>query len=180
MTDNIYKATLDGIDWKMRDGSFTEKEKKAIISALQLAQEAEQLRKACGSLNVTDDTLTEDNFSDKMSKVIMNVVDVFGGFPEQRIDDRAWGHLLIYCPQIKELKDMIRLSYSHVDGRDLFAELKPRNTLDIIKRVDGKETVFEADWITDLGDQLRKLEYMLSAAPNIKQPTKTVDLEDMF
>ena len=37
-----YKGTLEGIEWKMNDGSFTNAEKLAIISSLQLAQEAEQ------------------------------------------------------------------------------------------------------------------------------------------
>ena len=40
-----YKSALDGIEWKMNDGSFTNAEKLAIISSLQLAQEAEQLCK---------------------------------------------------------------------------------------------------------------------------------------
>lgn len=43
MTDRS-KYTLDGIDWKFRDGSFTGTEKDAIREALQLAQEVEGLK----------------------------------------------------------------------------------------------------------------------------------------
>lgn len=40
--------------------------------------------------------------------------------------------------------------FSHVDGRDLFAQMHPRNMLDIKRRVDARETWFEGDWLTDL------------------------------
>jgi len=59
---------------------------------------------------------------------------------------------------IEAINKVIGLSYSHVDGRDLFAELKPRKTLDIKKRKDGIETWHEGDWLTDLGDAVRELE----------------------
>lgn len=45
---------------------------------------------------------------------------------------------------------MVRGTFSHVNGRDLLRELHPRNTLDIKRRVDGRETWFEADWLSDL------------------------------
>ena len=41
-------------------------------------------------------------------------------------------------------------TFSHVDGRDLFAQMHPRNTLDIKRRVDARETWYEGDWLTDL------------------------------
>lgn len=40
--------------------------------------------------------------------------------------------------------------FSHVDGRDLFAQMHPRNTLDIKRRVDARESWFEGDWLTNL------------------------------
>lgn len=45
---------------------------------------------------------------------------------------------------------MARATYSHVDGRDLLYELHPRQQLDIKRRVDGRETWFEGDWLTNL------------------------------
>jgi hypothetical protein len=45
---------------------------------------------------------------------------------------------------------MVEASFSHVDERDLLAELHPRNTIDIKRRVDGHETWFEGDWLSKL------------------------------
>lgn len=45
---------------------------------------------------------------------------------------------------------MTRATFSHVNGRDLLAELHPRRQLDIKRRVDGVETWFEADWLSNL------------------------------
>ncbi len=45
---------------------------------------------------------------------------------------------------------MVKATFSHIDGRDLLAELHPRNTLDIKRRVDGVERWFEADWLSNL------------------------------
>ena len=45
---------------------------------------------------------------------------------------------------------MVRATFSHVDGRDLLDELHPRKELDIKRRVDGIETWFEGDWLSDL------------------------------
>ena len=50
------------------------------------------------------------------------------------------------------LRFLVSSTYSHLDGRDLLGELHPRNTLDIKRRVDGVETWFEGDWLTDLMD----------------------------
>ncbi len=43
---------------------------------------------------------------------------------------------------------LVRATYSHVDGRDLLAELHPRKMLDIKRRVDAVETWFEGDWLS--------------------------------
>jgi|GEM_PF-4447045 len=48
------------------------------------------------------------------------------------------------------LLQLIARTYSHIDGRDLLAELHPRKTLDIKRRVDGVETWYEGDWLTSL------------------------------
>jgi hypothetical protein len=45
---------------------------------------------------------------------------------------------------------MVHATFSHIDGRDLLAELHPRNTLDIKRRVDARETWFQADWLSNL------------------------------
>jgi len=48
------------------------------------------------------------------------------------------------------LKVVIQATHSHVDGRDLLAELHPRYMLDIKRRRDGVETWFEGDWLSNL------------------------------
>lgn len=45
---------------------------------------------------------------------------------------------------------MVAATFSHVDGRDLLAELHPRHELDIKRRVDGRETWFEGDWLSNV------------------------------
>jgi hypothetical protein len=45
---------------------------------------------------------------------------------------------------------MALATFSHVDGRDPLAQLHPRKTLDIKRRVDGVETWFEGDWLTQV------------------------------
>jgi hypothetical protein len=58
--------------------------------------------------------------------------------------------------EIEKLRAALRLllskTYSHIDGRDLLGELHPRKTLDIKRRVDGVETWFEGDWLTEFMD----------------------------
>jgi hypothetical protein len=58
--------------------------------------------------------------------------------------------------EIEQLRELLRkidlATISHVDGRDLLDELHPRNTLDIKRRIDGKETRFEGDWLSNLRD----------------------------
>lgn len=48
------------------------------------------------------------------------------------------------------LRQIVAATHSHVDGRDLLAELHPRKTLDIKRRSDGVETWFEGDWLTNV------------------------------
>jgi hypothetical protein len=50
------------------------------------------------------------------------------------------------------LRKIDQATISHVDGRDLLDELHPRRTLDIKRRVDGVETWFEGDWLSNLRD----------------------------
>jgi hypothetical protein len=60
---------------------------------------------------------------------------------------------LLALPDAEKLRRfdaMVEATFSHVDGRDLLAELHPRNTLDIKRRVDGIENWFEGDWLTKL------------------------------
>ena len=48
-------------------------------------------------------------------------------------------------------------TYSHIDDRDLFAEIHPRRWLDIVRRVDGRETRHEGDWLSDLYGAIKDL-----------------------
>ena len=48
---------------------------------------------------------------------------------------------------------MVRATFSQVDQRDLLDELHPRRTLDIKRRVDARETWFQADWLSTLRDE---------------------------
>ena len=50
------------------------------------------------------------------------------------------------------LREIDKATISHVDGRDLLDELHPRNMLDIRRRIDGVETWFEGDWLSNLRD----------------------------
>lgn len=58
---------------------------------------------------------------------------------------------------------ILAMTKSHVDGRDLLAELHPRKTLDIKRRVDGVETWFEGDWLSSLRDATAAATIMLGA-----------------
>jgi hypothetical protein len=44
----------------------------------------------------------------------------------------------------------------YIDGCDLLAELHPRKTLDIKRRVDGVETWFEGDWLSTVWDAVKE------------------------
>jgi hypothetical protein len=50
------------------------------------------------------------------------------------------------------LEHLLAAFKSHVDGRDLLDELHPRKTLDIKRRVDGVETWFQGDWLSNVKD----------------------------
>jgi hypothetical protein len=52
--------------------------------------------------------------------------------------------------KVRRFDAMCKATFSHVDGRDLLAELHPRNTLDIKRRADANDTWFEGDWLTKL------------------------------
>lgn len=65
----------------------------------------------------------------------------------------AWEDYLLQLPADERLRRyaaMVRATFSHVDGRDLLDELHPRRSLDIKRRVDGRETWFEGDWLSNL------------------------------
>lgn len=53
-------------------------------------------------------------------------------------------------------------TFSHVDGRDLLAELHPRKELDIKRRKDGVETWFEGDWLTNVYQEIEPLREALA------------------
>jgi hypothetical protein len=55
--------------------------------------------------------------------------------------------------KIKRFDAMAKATFSHVDGRDLLRELHPRRQLDIKRRVDGRETWFEGDWLSNVWDE---------------------------
>ena len=48
-------------------------------------------------------------------------------------------------------------TYSHVDGRDLLAELHPRHHMDITVRRDGQDHHYGADWLSNLYDAVKAL-----------------------
>jgi hypothetical protein len=62
---------------------------------------------------------------------------------------------------LRALLAILAMTKSHIDGRDLLAELHPRKELDIKRRVDGRETWFEGDWLSNLWDATRAAEMML-------------------
>lgn len=54
-------------------------------------------------------------------------------------------------------------TFSHIDGRDLLAELHPRSELDIKRRVDGQDKWFEGDWLTTVYREIKPLRDALKA-----------------
>jgi hypothetical protein len=56
---------------------------------------------------------------------------------------------------LEALEAIDKATHSHVDGRDLLAELHPRNTLDIKRRRDARETWFEGDWLSNLWTEVK-------------------------
>lgn len=63
---------------------------------------------------------------------------------------------------VEALRAVNATTFSHVDGRDLLAELHPRKTLDIKRRVDGHETWFEADWLSRLYEVMKEARTLLA------------------
>lgn len=59
------------------------------------------------------------------------------------------------------LERIVAATHSHLDGRDLLAELHPRKTLDIKRRVDGVETWFEGDWLSVVWDAVKEAKALL-------------------
>ena len=57
--------------------------------------------------------------------------------------------------------EVSKATFSHIDGRDLLAELHPRRQLDIKRRIDGIETWFEGDWLSTLWAARKKLDESL-------------------
>jgi len=68
------------------------------------------------------------------------------------------------------LERIIKATHSHIDGRDLLAELHPRRMLDIKRRVDGVETWFQGDWLSNLWTEVKAAREVLAATPAAVQP----------
>ena len=64
------------------------------------------------------------------------------------------------------LSAIIGATKSHVDGRDLLAELHPRHYMDIKVRRDGKDIWFEADWLSNLQRAITSHKAALSIKPD--------------
>lgn len=69
------------------------------------------------------------------------------------------------------LRLIVAATHSHIDGRDLLAELHPRKTLDIKRRVDAQETWFEGDWLSGLWRAVKEAKaYLYSAEAEAPAP----------
>ena len=69
---------------------------------------------------------------------------------------------------VEALEKIIASTHSHVSGRDLLAELHPRNTLDIKRRVDARETWFEGDWLSNVWTETKAARAALEALEAVK------------
>ena len=106
-----------------------------------------------------------------MADVPLPKVDYDAGWHRQYTADQMHAHAAAVTAgkdeRIKVLEDALRAidkqCFSHVDGRDLFAQMHPRNTLDIKRRVDARETWFEGDWLTDLWTAIKAARAALAA-----------------
>ena len=67
------------------------------------------------------------------------------------------------------LRMIVDATHSHIDGRDLLAELHPRKTLDIKRRVDGRETWHEGDWLSDLKREIDRAKAYLYSSEKTTQ-----------
>lgn len=76
------------------------------------------------------------------------------------------------CLQCRRLLAALEAVYaattSHVDGHDLLDELHPRSQLDIRRRVDGRVTWHQADWLSDLRDAMKAVDTILACAEQAK------------
>ena len=63
------------------------------------------------------------------------------------------------------LRGIDKECFSHVDGRDLFAQMHPRNMLDIKRRVDAREAWFEGDWLSNLWDAIKSARAAMKGTP---------------
>jgi hypothetical protein len=59
------------------------------------------------------------------------------------------------------LQRVVDTTHSHLDGRDLLAEIHPRRFLNITRRVDSVETSFEGDWLTTLWSAVKEAKAFL-------------------
>lgn len=64
------------------------------------------------------------------------------------------------------LSAIIGATKSHVDGRDLLAELHPRHYMDIKVRRNGKDIWFEADWLSNLQRAITSHKAALAIKPD--------------
>ena len=73
---------------------------------------------------------------------------------------------------IEALEAVVAATHSHVDGRDLLAELHPRNMLDIKRRIDARETWFEGDWLSDVWAAVKNARAALTALRQAAEHTQ--------
>ena len=89
------------------------------------------------------------------------------GWPANSIEKSRRKTIVNQAAEIKELKELLKavnnVTYSHVDGRDLLAELHPRHTLDIKRRVDAVESWFEGDWLSNLFNVIKDIREKLDS-----------------
>lgn len=64
------------------------------------------------------------------------------------------------------IQEIIKRSHSHVDGRFLFEPLLHRKSIDIKKRLDGVETWYEGDWLSELGRSIKSAANILEKFKN--------------
>ena len=69
---------------------------------------------------------------------------------------------------LEALKAIDKKCFSHVDGRDLFAQMHPRRMIDIKRRIDGVETWYEGDWLTDLWHEIKKARIVVEKIEDTK------------
>lgn len=77
------------------------------------------------------------------------------------------------------LEGVDKASNSHIDGRDLFEEIHPRNELDIRRRMDGVDTWHEADWLTNLWRAIKYGRNALSQSPGPRVQASAADASQM-